>query len=122
MSSETVLDVNAAFYRAIRRADMHAMDALWASGRAVSCTHPSGPGIRGRAAVMESWRLILEDGVALPIVPAEAQAIVTGTTAMVLCHEIIGDMVLMASNAFVLEDGRWRLINHQSAPIPGTVR
>ncbi len=114
-----VLDANDAFYRAMREGNLDAMEALWARGRAVSCTHPSGPAIFGRAAVMASWRAIL--GHQPPeIRPADPQAIVTGRTAMVLCRERIGPVELMASNAWVREDGAWRMVNHQAAPIPGT--
>ena len=112
-----VLDANQAFYRAMRQGDADAMDALWARARRVSCTHPSGPAIFGRAAVMESWRLIL--GHLPPDIHAtDAQAIITGRSAMVLCTESIGPAQLMASNAWVREDGAWRMLDHQAARIP----
>ncbi len=114
-----VLDANEAFYRAMREGDIDAMEALWARERPVSCTHPNSPTIFGRAAVMASWRLIL--GHRPPeIRPADPQAIVTGRTAMVLCREKIGPVELMASNAWVREDGAWRMVNHQATHIPGT--
>ncbi len=114
-----VLDANEAFYRAMREGDLDAMEALWARERSVSCTHPNGPAIFGRAAVMASWRLILAH---LPpdIHATDPQPIITGRTAMVLCREKIGSVELMASNAWVREDGAWRMVNHQAAPIPGT--
>lgn len=112
-----VLDANQAFYRAMRQGDLAAMDALWARGRSVSCTHPSGPAVFGRAAVMESWRLILAHE-APDIHPDEEQAIVTGQTAMVLCTERIGSASLIASNAYVREDGAWRMVTHQAAHVP----
>lgn len=112
-----VLDANEAFYRAMREGDLDAMEALWARGRRVSCTHPGGPAIFGRAAVMASWRLIL--GQQPPEIYAdEPQVIVTGRSAMVLCKERIGPIELMASNSWVREDGAWRMINHQAAAIP----
>jgi hypothetical protein len=113
-----VLDANDAFYRAMREGDIDAMEALWARARPVSCTHPNGPAIFGRVEVMASWRLIL--GHRPPeIHAADPQAIITGRTAMVLCRERIGRFELMASNAWVREDGAWRMVNHQAAPIPG---
>ena len=112
-----VLDANQAFYRAMRKGDLDAMDALWARARTVSCTHPNGPVLLGRVAVMESWRLIL--GHLPPDIHAtDAQAIITGRSAMVLCTESIGAARLMASNAWVREDGAWRMLNHQAAHIP----
>lgn len=122
INADTVLAANEAFYRAIREGDLASMDSLWAVGREVNCTHPSMQALTGRDQVMESWRLILVEGEPPPITCADASAIVTGQTAIVLCTEIVGDIQLVASNAFVIEHGRWRLINHQAAHVPGTVR
>jgi hypothetical protein len=116
-TTAAVLDANEAFYAAMREGNLDAMEALWARGRSVSCTHPNGPAIFGRSAVMASWRLVL--GHQPPEIHAEdPQAIVTGQTAMVLCRERIGSVELMASNAWVREDGAWRMVNHQAAQIP----
>lgn len=117
--SAAVLDANEAFYRAMREGDIDAMEELWSQARAVSCTHPSGPTIFGRAAVMASWRLILAHQPP-EIRPADQRVIVTGRTAMVLCREQIGRIEMMASNAWVQEDGAWRMVSHQAAHIPGT--
>jgi hypothetical protein len=118
-ATAAVLDANDAFYRAMREGDLDAMEALWARERPVSCTHPHGPSIFGRSAVMASWRLIL--GHQPPeIHTEEPQAIVTGRSAMVLCRERVGTIEMMASNAWVREDGAWRMVNHQAAHIPGT--
>ena len=113
-----VLDANDAFYRALRAGDLAAMEALWARGRRVSCMHPDGPEIFGRGAVMASWRMILRHHPP-EILASDARAIVTGRTALVLCRERIGPVELMASNAWVREEGAWRMINHQAVQIPG---
>lgn len=119
---DAVLAANATFYRVLREGDYGAMQALWSDRRHVTCTHPSGQPLEGRRAVMESWRLILTEGEAPPIRHCDAQAVVTGHTAIVLCRERVGDATLMAANAFALENGVWRMINHQASPVPGTVR
>lgn len=116
-----VLDANEAFYRAMRAGDLAAMDALWARRRQVSCTHPNGPAIFGRGAVMASWRLILRNRPP-EILASDAQAVVTGASAMVLCRECVGPIELMASNAWIREDDAWRIVNHQAAQIPGPRR
>lgn len=116
-----VLAANAAFYRAMRLGDLALMESLWARGRTVICTHPSGPSLVGLDEVLSSWRLILSEGGMLPITHRGARAIVTGGSAMVLCTEIIGEVHLMATKTFVYEDARWRLLNHEAAPVPGTV-
>ena len=116
-----VLDANDAFYRAMRAGDLSAMEALWARARQVSCTHPNGPAIFGRGAVMASWRLILRNQPP-EILASDAQAIVTGRSALVLCRECVGPVELMASNAWVREDGAWRMVSHQAEQIPGPRR
>lgn len=112
-----VLAANEAFYRAMATGDLALMDRLWTRARAVTCTHPGGPAITGRTAVIESWRHIL-GGDPPAIVCTEPNAIVTGRSAMVLCHEIIGGSELIASNTYVLEAGGWRMLSHQAAEIP----
>ena len=113
-----VLAANDAFYKAMREGDYAAMDRLWAERRTVTCTHPDWHMLVGRDAVMESWRVILTEHEPPAIWPTEAQAIVTGSTAMVLCTERIDGIELVASNGFVREGLRWRLLNHQSAHAP----
>lgn len=115
---DAVLAANAAFYRAMQEGDLALMESLWSRRRPVSCTHPNGPAIQGRAAVMESWRRILVSGGPVPIRPGHPLAVVTGQSAMVICTEEIRGAELMASNTFVREDGVWRVLSHQAAPMP----
>ena len=116
--ADAVLAANAAFYRAMRTGDYAAMERHWTRRRAVSCMHPGGPVIRGRAAVMASWRRILLNGRALPVTPAEAKALVTGGSALVLCREEVRDARMLASNCFVREAGGWRMLSHQALEMP----
>ena len=110
-----VLAANEAFYRAMRAGDFAAMDRLWARARTVTCTHPDWRMLVGRRAVMQSWRLILVEHAPPEIWPVEPHAIVTGSTAMVLCAERVDGVEMVAANTFVREAGRWRMMNHQSA-------
>lgn len=113
-----VLDTNDAFYRIMRAGDYDSMDALWASERQVTCTHPGWTTLTGRRAVMRSWRLLLTQQEPPEIWPDEPQAVVTGETAMVLCIERLGGAELMATNTFVRELGAWRVLSHQAAKMP----
>ena len=115
---DAVLAANAAFYQAMRAGDYRAMQRLWTRRRPVSCTHPGGPMIQGRTAVMASWRRILLSGRALPIRALEPSAVVTGLSALVLCRENLGRTQMMAANTFVHEAGGWRMLAHQAAEIP----
>lgn len=114
--SADVRDSNEAFYRAIREGDYSAMELIWARNRRVTCTHPGWTLLSGREAVMDSWRMILFEQDPPQIWPIDPQVIGAGKTAMVLVTERMGDLSLLASNAFVMEDGAWRMVNHQSQP------
>jgi hypothetical protein len=113
-----VLAANEAFYRAMRRGDLAAMDLLWSEARDVSCAHPGRALLHGRGPVLESWRLIFEGGGPPGIEVDGVHAVVTGGTALVLCVEVVAGARLTATNAFALEDGRWRLVSHLSAEMP----
>ena len=115
--TDAVLAANAAFYQAMRGGDYQAMQRLWTRRRPVSCTHPGGPLIQGRAAVMASWRRILLSGRPLPVRPLEPIAVVTGRSALVLCREELGRTEMMAANTFVHEPSGWRMLSHQAAEI-----
>jgi ketosteroid isomerase-like protein len=109
-----VLDANSAFYRAFARRDLPAMEALWAEGAAVACVHPGWDALRGREAVMASWRSLLE-GEAPAIDCAAAAAHVAGDVAWVLCRERIpGAPPVVATNVFVRERGAWRICHHHA--------
>lgn len=115
---QDLITANEAFYRAIRDGDYPTMDTLWASRRAVTCTHPGWTRLAGRASVMDSWRMILTEQEPPEIWPSDVTAIATGQSGFVICTETLGGIQLIASNAFVREGEAWRLINHQAAQLP----
>lgn len=117
---DDVLSANEAFYRAIREANMGEMETLWSRTRPVCCVHPGWAPITGRHAIVDSWRALLIEAEPPEIWPLGAHAVVMGPSAMVLCIERIGSVELMGCNGFVLEDGAWRITDHQAAPVPAT--
>lgn len=114
-----ILAVNASFYRAFTEGDLASMQALWASEAPLSCLHPGMPALAGRQRVLESWARILERPPPAPMICADARVQLLGETALVLCYEGSGDNPahLAATNVFVLEDGRWRLVHHHAGPL-----
>ena len=54
-----ILAANTAFYSAFNDHDLEAMAALWSSSPELTCVHPGWNVLRGREAVIESWRAIL---------------------------------------------------------------
>ena len=112
-----VLAANAAFYEAFSERDLVSMEELWSESRAVACVHPGWTGVVGREAVLASWRSILEAPSAPVVVCAREQVFVVGEVAFVLCVESIQGGNLLATNVFVREGGRWRMVHHHAGPI-----
>jgi ketosteroid isomerase-like protein len=112
-----VLEANEAFYRAFAARDLDAMAALWAEAHPVACAHPGWDVLDGREEVLGSWREILggDDGPELAC--SRAQARLLGEVAFVTCHEVVEGGRLAATNLFVREGGRWRMVHHQASPI-----
>ena len=115
---DAVLAANTAFYRAFEKRDVAAMEELWASQCAVACIHPGWAPLFGRPAVLESWQGILEGSSAQSIACMEARAHVLGSTAFVVCTERLPEGDLVATNVFVREEDRWKLVHHQAGPAP----
>ena len=117
VAGEAVLAANEAFYRAFNQKDAEAMDEVWARSIEVGCIHPGWNVLRGRKAVLESWRGILSNPAQPKIVSGGATVTFVGEVAMVLCRELVAGAPLAATNVFVLEDGAWRLVHHHSGPV-----
>ncbi len=108
---------NDEFYAAFATGDRDAMEALWATTAPVLCVHPGAPALHGRAAVMRSWQEILEDPPAL--VHSSPRASLVRGLGFVTCLEHVEQGTLAASNVFVWEDGRWKLVHHHSGALAG---
>jgi len=111
-----VLAINALFYQAFAQRDLSAMDALWARHEPITCIHPGWNALSGRDDVMSSWRAILGNAASPPIQASSETAHVNGEFAWVLCVESTqgGEVQLVATNLFRLEDGHWRLCHYQA--------
>ena len=77
--------------------------------------HPGWPALMGRDAVMESWRAILGNPAQRPasVYGAECRALAPDMVA-VICYEHVADAHMVATNLFVEEGGRPRLVFHQA--------
>jgi ketosteroid isomerase-like protein len=119
---ETVLFANAAFYAAFVSRDMIAMARVWADGDDIGCVHPGWPPLKGRTAVMTSWRNILT-GPSPPNISFRRPTVaIHGSLAIVTCvEEIAGEgrpQHLVATNIFTRagRPGEWRLVHHHGSP------
>jgi hypothetical protein len=113
-----VVFANDAFYLAFAGKDMDAMEAVWAEQTPVTCIHPGWPPITGRDEVMASWRAILSGPMPPNISCEYPEAHVLGDIAYVICHEVLEQDFLIATNIFVHEGRTWRMVHHQAGPAP----
>ena len=119
MSDEqAILEANQAFYTAFATRDMEGMERIWALEAPICCIHPGWAPLVGRSAVIKSWAAILSNPGAPEIRCGDAQAIIHGQSALVLCREILPQGHLLASNLFVRENDAWRLAHHHAGPGP----
>lgn len=95
------------------------MSELWAELAPVACLHPGAPLLAGRHAVLSSWKKLLDAAPAWKMVSRDATVLLLGSAAIVTCLEANGDQPahLIATNVFVLEEGRWRLVHHHAGPL-----
>ena len=113
---EAVLFANEAFYRAFADRDMEAMEDLWARSAPVCCIHPGWEAIYERDDVIASWRAILTGTGSPEIACVAPRAYLYGEAAFVVCFEEIHGDYLIATNYFVREAGRWKIVHHQAGP------
>ncbi len=116
-TEDDVLQANERFYQAFNLKDAALMDAVWAGKHAVTCVHPGWNVLEGRDDVLESWHNILRNPNQPRIVAGGATVSLFGELALVLCRELVAGSPLVATNVFVLEDGAWKLLHHQSSPV-----
>jgi len=114
-----VLEANQEFYAAFTRGDFQAMSRLWAEQSPSACVHPGMNVIAGRAAVLDTWRRILAQVAGFEMACRAPRAHVFGEVAFVTCLEANGKHPahLAATNVFVFEGGRWRMVHHHAGPL-----
>ena len=111
-----MLAANAAFYAAFNARDTDAMAALWATAAEVSCVHPGWNILRGREAVLESWRSILGNAEQAKIMGAAETAQIVGEVALVVGRELVGGHPIAVSNTFLRQSDGWKLLHHPREP------
>jgi SnoaL-like domain len=63
-----------------------------------------------------SWRAILTGRNAPDIRCRSPRVFQHGDTALVVCYEMIAAGFLVATNGFVRQGGRWKMVHHQAGP------
>jgi len=129
---EEVAKANESFYRAFEGLDLKAMAKVWAQSDDVQCGHPGWQILRGRGAVIESWRQIFENSPEIFFVLSNVSIEIRNTIAWVTLYENIhssgeGQEVLatvLTTNIFERGRDGWCMIHHHGSsvaqpPTPG---
>lgn len=111
------------FYGAFSAQDVERMRAVWSDdGEDVRCVHPGSAGIHGKAAIMESWEQIFQQGEPFDVDPDRVTIEICGKTALCSCLENTPNGgKLEALNVYRREHGRWRMTLHLASPIFATM-
>ncbi|MDX6352661.1 MAG: hypothetical protein QOF84_7451 [Streptomyces sp.] len=132
-----VEEANQAFYDAVERSDLDALEELVLTGplaETVSVVHPGWPVLRGRREVMRSYALIMANTEYIQFFLTDVEVAVDGDTALVTCTEniltggpadedgesgmgsLVGGLVV-ATNVFRRTPAGWRLWVHHGSPV-----
>lgn len=113
----------AAFYEAFSRIDADLMTAVWGDGDTTLCIHPGGGLLRGKAAVMQSWREIFS-GSEPPLIE---HRFIDGFATDGLTVRLVEERIrprnkppeaanrVLATNVYKRESGSWRLVEHHAS-------
>ena len=121
----TAEEAQQAFYRAIERADLTQMMAVWAEDDDIVCIHPGGPRHTGIDEVRESWRRIFARGPELKFkllaertVPGRVLSVHNVVERIAYVRGGFPPAAAIATNIFVRSDHGWQLLVHHASPIP----
>ena len=117
-------EAEAAFYRAIERADVIAMMTVWAEDEEIVCVHPGGQRLVGIDAVRESWRQIFAAGPRMRFKLVEPR---THRSRLLSIHTLYEQItvgadprqhLVLATNVYLLSASGWRMLMHHASPLP----
>jgi len=114
-----ILVLNERFYEAFRTRDLDALDALLATEYSVSVVHPGWRALKGRDAVMASWRAIFRNPRAPEVHCDDPVVTLMGDFAMVICTERLPEGALVATNLYVQQSDGWKMTHHHAGPGEG---
>ena len=120
-----VAEANEGFYRAFESLDPQRMEKVWAEDDSIQCGHPGWQILRGRKAVMESWRRIFENTPAIRFMLTDVFVDVRDTIAWVTLYEnLIGtvegqkvSVTVLTTNIFEKKQEGWLLIHHHGSSV-----
>jgi ketosteroid isomerase-like protein len=134
---DEVRAANAAFYSAFESGDLDAMAEVWDRSDRARVTHPGWPTLYGWAKVLASWEAIFANTEFIQFVLTEERVLVLGDVVVVTLDENILQTAgspdggaaaedlsgarVAATNVFVHDGTRWRMVHHHGSPVSGDV-
>ncbi len=121
---DTPQEAEAAFYAAFIKRDVNAMMEVWAGDDNISCIHPLGPILTGRAAIRESWEAIFRNSPDMQIMINGRSRGQNGGFAIHVVEEHIraGNeppaAPVHATNVYRLTEAGWRMVLHHASSSP----
>jgi ketosteroid isomerase-like protein len=122
---QEVAKANESFYRAFEALDLSAMGKVWSTENYIQCAHPGWQILRGRGAVIESWRRIFENSPAVQFMLSDVAIEIRDPMAWVTLYENItssleGQMIsatVLTTNIFEKGPDGWRMIHHHGSTV-----
>ncbi len=133
--TQAALAAHRAFYDAVESGDVDLMASLWVDDANTSCVHPGAVPLRGTAAILRSWTVLmanvgyiqffLTDLDVAPLPPGADEP----TTVTITCTENIlsgaegaGDQTFRGATAvctsiLVRDSGAWRFWSRHASPV-----
>jgi ketosteroid isomerase-like protein len=121
----TPTDAEQAFYEAFEIGEIAVMMAVWSKDDDITCIHPLGPRLVGRAAVEESWRAILNNSIGVRFELTEIREFVDQALTIRILYErlwVPGENAprapIITTNAYRYSKRGWHMVLHHASPIP----
>lgn len=123
---QAVRAANQRFYAAFESLDLAQMEGIWLHEDWVQCVHPGWDLLVGWEEVRDSWARIFANTKRIKLALSSVLARIEGEVAWIACTEHVtslfstgfDEVLVQATNIFVLREGQWVLVARHSSPLP----
>ena len=121
----TPADAEQAFYEAFEIGEIVAMMNVWSKDDDITCIHPGGPRLIGRAMIEAGWRGILNGNMGVRFKLTEMREFVDQALTIRILYEnlwVPGENAprppIIATNAYRYSRRGWHMVLHHASPMP----
>ena len=120
---KTPQEAELAFYEALERCDINAMQAVWSDDDSIVCIHPGSGRLEGRQDVVESFKQLFRHAPIMDFSITDARCSTVNDMAIHMVREEIevdGELVsvMVSTNIYQHIEGSWRMTLHHASPEP----